>query len=112
MLLNFVLNINSTAGIRKAKLLPEPVFALPKISYPCKASGMHRDCISEAFSNLNLVSIAFSVCSCNPKSLNFVLEKKPSIKSSSSTLGIIASVSNSSATTSDLRVSLLSFFSY
>lgn len=39
------LNI-STAGIRKDKVLPEPVFAAPKTSLPANSGGIPRCCIS------------------------------------------------------------------
>lgn len=38
--------MSSTAGIKKANVLPEPVLAAPTKSLPSKSIGIHLDCIS------------------------------------------------------------------
>ena len=53
----------STAGIRKASVLPEPVFAAPKTSLPASRGGMPRCWISVIVVNFMSSDIAFMVFS-------------------------------------------------
>mmetsp|Transcript_21831 Transcript_21831/g.56719 ORF Transcript_21831/g.56719 Transcript_21831/m.56719 type:complete len:295 (-) Transcript_21831:22-906(-) len=58
--LNLPFNSMSKAGMRKARVLPDPVFAAPSTSFPARRGGMHLACTSVNFSNPKLAKPFFT----------------------------------------------------
>lgn len=76
--MNFSLKINSIAGIRKASVFPEPVWADPTRSRPSKSGGMDFAWISVIVAKpISLIPINVASQTLSSKDVNFVSDNIP-----------------------------------